>query len=124
MYPEQWRGKGITLFETCFVPAGLQGDIAHATKLRRDSEYNLRHRTSPHSSGLSWTCSWPSPSFGSGYRVCRGRCRIQLAVTLLDSSGTERALHCDADMVRPVVGARHVKFLSGPAGRQGPDTAA
>ena len=31
--------KGITLFETCFVPAGLQGDIAHATKLRRDSEY-------------------------------------------------------------------------------------
>ena len=28
-----------TLFETCFVPAGLQGDIAHATKLRRDSEY-------------------------------------------------------------------------------------
>ncbi len=31
--------KGITLFETCFVPAGLQGDIAHASKRRRDSEY-------------------------------------------------------------------------------------
>src|SRR5258707_1586802 len=67
MYHEQWRRKGITLFETCFVPAGLQGDIAHATKLRRDSEYNLRHWTSPYASGLSWTCSWPSPSFGSGY---------------------------------------------------------
>jgi hypothetical protein len=38
-YHEQWPRKGITLFETCFVPAGLQGDIAHATKLRRDSEY-------------------------------------------------------------------------------------
>src|SRR6266850_7710006 len=25
------------------------------------------------------------------------------------------ALHCDADMVRAIVGARHVKFLSGPA---------
>src|SRR5207302_6934736 len=34
--------KGITLFKTCFVPAGLQRDIAHASKLRRDSEYKSR----------------------------------------------------------------------------------
>src|SRR3954464_2141817 len=34
--------KRIPPFETCFVPAGLQGDIAHATKLRRDSEYTSR----------------------------------------------------------------------------------
>jgi len=58
---------------------------------------------------------------GSGYRVCRGRCRIQLAITLLDPSGTEMALHCDADMVRAIVGARHVKFLSGSAGSQSKD---
>ena len=46
---------------------------------------------------------------------------IQLAVTLLDPSGTEMALHCDADMVRAIVGARHVKFLSGSAGSQSKD---
>jgi hypothetical protein len=34
------------------------------------------------------------------------------------------ALHCDADMVRPIVGARLVKFLSGPAGSQGQDALA
>ena len=50
--------------------------------------------------------------------------RIQLAVSLLDSSGAEMALHCDADMVRPIVGARLVKFLSGPAGSQGQDALA
>ena len=31
------------------------------------------------------------------------------------------ALHRDADMVRAIVGACQVKFLSGPAGRQGQD---
>ena len=51
---------------------------------------------------------------------CR-RCRIQLAVTFPDPSGAEMALHCDADMVRPIVGTREVKFLSGPAGSQGQD---
>ena len=48
-----------------------------------------------------------------------GRYRVQLAVTLLDPSGAEMALHCDADMVRPIVRARQVKFLSSPAGGQG-----
>ena len=63
----------------------------------------------------------------SGYRVRllrRGRCSIQLAVALLDPSGAEMALHRDADMVRPIVGARQVKFLSGPAGSQGQDALA
>jgi hypothetical protein len=55
---------------------------------------------------------------GSGYLLCRGRCRLQLAIALLDPSGTEMALHCNADMVRAIVGARHVKFLSGLAGSQ------
>jgi hypothetical protein len=31
------------------------------------------------------------------------------------------ALHCDADMVRAIVGARRVKFLSGSAGSQSKD---
>ena len=53
--------------------------------------------------------------------MCRGRCRVQLAVTLLDSSGAEVALHRDADMVRAIVGAGQVKFLSGPAGGQSQD---
>jgi len=53
-----------------------------------------------------------------------GRYCIQLAITLLDPSGAEMALHCDADMVRPIVGARLVKFLSGPAGSQGQDALA
>jgi hypothetical protein len=34
------------------------------------------------------------------------------------------ALHCDADMVRAIVGARHVKLVSGPAGSQGQDALA
>src|SRR5215472_13898155 len=34
------------------------------------------------------------------------------------------ALHCDANVVRPIVRARHVNFLSGPAGSQGQDTLA
>ena len=29
------------------------------------------------------------------------------------------ALHCDANVVRPIVRARHVNFLSGPAGPEG-----
>jgi hypothetical protein len=53
-----------------------------------------------------------------------GRYCIQLAITLLDPSGAEMALHCDADMVRPIVGARLVKFLSGPAGSEGQDALA
>jgi hypothetical protein len=47
--------------------------------------------------------------FRSGCRVCLlrgGLCGIQFTVTLLDSSPTEVALHCDADMVRAIVGAR------------------
>ena len=44
--------------------------------------------------------------------ACRRLCRIELAVALLDPSGTEMALYCDADMVRAIVGARQVKFLS------------
>jgi hypothetical protein len=57
----------------------------------------------------------------SGYRVRllrRGRCSIQFAVALLDPSSAEMALHGDADMVRPIVGARQVKLLSGPTGSQ------
>jgi hypothetical protein len=51
---------------------------------------------------------------------CR-RYRIELAVTLLHPSGTKMALHCDPDMVRAIVGARQVKFLSSPPGSQGQD---
>jgi hypothetical protein len=42
-----------------------------------------------------------------------GRGRIQLAVALLDTSGTDVALYRDADMVRAIVRARRVKFLPG-----------
>ena len=56
--------------------------------------------------------------------MCRRRCRIKLAVTLLDPSGTHMALHCDSDMVRAIVGACQVKLLSGPAGSQGQDALA
>jgi len=54
----------------------------------------------------------------------RGRCSIQLAVALLDPSGAEMALHCNPNMVRAIVGARHVKFGSGVAGSQGQDALA
>jgi len=57
----------------------------------------------------------------SGYRVRllgRGLCRIQLAVALLDPSGAEMALHSDAHMVRAIIRARQVKFLSCLAGSQ------
>jgi hypothetical protein len=48
-----------------------------------------------------------------------GLCCIQLADTLLDPSGTDVAPHSDAYMVRAIVWARHVKFLSSFAGDQG-----
>ena len=54
----------------------------------------------------------------------RRRCRVQLAFALLDPSGAEMALHCDPNMVRAIVGARHVKFGSGLAGSQGQDALA
>ena len=50
-----------------------------------------------------------------------GRYCIQSAVSLLDPSSAEMALHGDADMVRAIAGARPVKFLSGPTGSQGQD---
>jgi hypothetical protein len=34
------------------------------------------------------------------------------------------ALHYDANVVRPIVGARQIKFLSGPAGSKGQDALA
>ena len=34
------------------------------------------------------------------------------------------ALHYDANVVRAIVGARQIKFLSGPAGSQGQDALA
>ena len=90
------------------VHIGSAGDFTGSRSPRRSSGSARRSRAS-------------SPSSGSGCRVrrrCR-RCRVQLAVTLLDPSGAEMALHCDADMVRAIVGARQVKFPSGPAGSQG-----
>ena len=78
-------------------------------------------------SGPNCTCYSLSRSSGSGCRACLPRCRqchVQLAVTLLDPSGAEMALHWDTDMVRAIVGARHVKLLSGPACSQGQDALA
>jgi hypothetical protein len=49
---------------------------------------------------------------------------MQLAVALLDPSGTDMALYCDADMVRAIVWAREVKFPSGPSGSEGQDALA
>jgi hypothetical protein len=57
----------------------------------------------------------------SGCRVCLlgcGQRRIQLAVALLDTSGTDVALYRNAYVVRAIVWARRVKFLSGLAGSQ------
>ena len=53
-----------------------------------------------------------------------GRCCIQLTVTLLDPSGAEMALHYDANVVRAIVGARQIKFLSSLAGSKGQDALA
>ena len=63
----------------------------------------------------------------SGCWVCLlgcGRGRIQLAVALLDTSGTDMALYRNAYVVRAIVWARRVKFLSGLAGSQGKDARA
>jgi hypothetical protein len=80
---------------------------------------------------LASTSPWPCRDardcyrvFGSGCRVCRRLCCIKLAVTLLDPSRTEMALHCDAYMVRAIVGARQVKLLSCLAGSQSQNTLA
>ena len=59
-----------------------------------------------------------------GCLLCRGRCRIQFAVTLLDPSGADMALHRDADMVWAIAGTCRVKLLSGFAGGQGKNTLA
>ena len=53
-----------------------------------------------------------------------GDVAYSLPFAFLDPSGAEMALHCDADMVRAIVGARHVKFGSGLAGSQGQDAVA
>jgi hypothetical protein len=53
-----------------------------------------------------------------------GRCRIESAVALLDPSRADMALYRHADMVRAIVGARHVKFLPGLAGSQSQDALA
>src|SRR6516165_2940166 len=65
-------------------------------------------------------CTWSGPGCRVHLLSC-GRYCIQFAVSLLNPSGAEMALHCDADMVRTIVGASHVKLLSGPAGSQGQD---
>ena len=59
-----------------------------------------------------------------GCLLCCGRCRIQFAVTLLDPSRADMALHHHADMVRAIAGTCRVKFLSGLAGSQGKDALA
>jgi hypothetical protein len=73
---------------------------------------------------MGWTTTNHLADVSPGCRVrplgC-GRYCIQFAVSLLDPSSAEVALHCDADMVRAIAGARQVKFLSGPAGSQGQD---
>ena len=75
------------------------------------------HHTAVSSLYFWWSRRVPSPGCRVRLLCCR-RCRVQLAVTLLDPPSAEMALHCDADMVRAVVGARQVKFLSSPAGSQ------
>src|ERR1700746_320483 len=64
---------------------------------------------------------------GSGCRmvlVCRGRCRIEFTVALLDTPRADMALHRNADMVWAIAGTCRVKFLSGFAGGQGENTLA
>ena len=51
-------------------------------------------------------------------------CRMEFAVALLDPSRADMALHRHADMVRAIVGARQVEFLSGLAGSQSQDALA
>ena len=49
---------------------------------------------------------------------------MEFAVALLDPSRADMALHCHADMVRAIVGARQVEFLPGLAGGQSQDALA
>ena len=51
--------------------------------------------------------------------IRRGRCRIELAVALLDPPRADMALHGDADMVWAIAGTCRVKFLSSFAGGEG-----
>ena len=51
--------------------------------------------------------------------VRRGRCRIELAIALLDPPRANMALHRDADMVWAIAGTCRVKLLSGFAGGEG-----
>ena len=46
---------------------------------------------------------------------------MEFAVALLDPSRADMALHCHADMVRAIVGARQVEFPPGLAGSQSQD---
>src|SRR4029077_21219789 len=56
--------------------------------------------------------------------VRRGRCRIELAVALLDPPCADVALHRDADMIWAIAGTCRIKFVSGFAGGQGKNTLA
>ena len=56
--------------------------------------------------------------------IRRGRCRIELAVALLDPPRADMALHRDADMVWTIARTCRVKLLSGFAGSQGKNTLA
>ena len=49
----------------------------------------------------------------------RGRCRIELAIALLDPPRANMALHRDADMVWAIAGTCRVKLLPGLAGGEG-----
>ena len=49
----------------------------------------------------------------------RGRCRIELAIALLDPPRANMALHRDADMVWAIAGTCRVKLLLGLAGGEG-----
>ena len=73
------------------------------------------------------TAPWCFYDLGSGCRACPlrfGRCRIKLAIALLDPPRPDMALHRDADMVWAIAGTCRVKFLSGFARGQGENTLA
>src|SRR3984893_12148404 len=83
------------------------------------------------SSGLpaepAYECGGASLTKGSGCRMVSdlgGRCRIELAVSLLDPPRADVALHRDADMIWAIAGTCRIKFLSGFAGGQGKNTLA
>src|SRR6266446_10911074 len=86
-----------------------------------------RFESPPAGSRLRTDFRGTGPPPGSGCRVCLlrcGRCRVEFAVALLDPSRADMALHRHADMVRSIVGARHVKFLPALAGSQSQDALA